>query len=43
MFDDDEEIKEEGFKIAEDELDVPPEEIGLGDDFGLEDPDDKYH
>lgn len=34
-------IEEEGFKIDDDGLDVPPD--GIGDDFGLEDPDDKYH
>jgi hypothetical protein len=41
MDSDDEEIKEEGLELDDDILDLPPE--GMGEDFGLEDPDDKYH
>jgi len=42
MDDDEKEIDEGGFKMDGDEdLESPPEV--LGEDFGLEDPDDKYH
>jgi hypothetical protein len=37
-----EEIEEGGFNLdSDEELDLPPE--GMEDDFGLEDPEDKYH
>lgn len=38
---DEEELKEGGLELDDDALDMPPE--GMGDDFELEDPEDKYH
>ena len=43
MYDDNEEVLEDGEgELMDDELDTPPPG-GVEDDFGLEDPDDKYH
>lgn len=39
--DDDEKEVEDGEIKLDDDLDIPPE--GMGEDFGLEDPDDRYH
>lgn len=41
MDDDEKEIEEERLKMdGDDEMSLPPEGI---EDFGLEDPDDRYH
>jgi hypothetical protein len=39
--DEEKELEEDGEIKLDEDLDLPPE--GMGEDFGLEDPDDHYH